>query len=79
MKRNLIKGGETLVLRAVGVLFKELGPVDASRFLMMPRKKRMESVKKHRLWQAQLDEKEVFDRIFGPTAKSSQITKRTHS
>ena len=60
-----------LVLRAVEALFKELGPADAARFLQMPRKKRMESVKRHRLWQAQLDENAFVERIFGKKSKKT--------
>ena len=33
-------------------------------FITMPRKKRVDSVKRHRQWQQTLDKDESFDRIF---------------
>ena len=63
MKTDVIDSDERLVEKAVHALFDELGPVDAARFLAIPKKRRMETVKRHRLWQAQLDEKEFLERI----------------
>ena len=45
---------ETVIKRAVEALIKELGPVEALRFINMPKKKRVESVKRHRAWQKTL-------------------------
>ena len=69
MKASVFTDEEQLITKAIEVLVKELGPVEASRFLALPRKKRMESVKRHRQWQAQLQQEEFFDRIFGARAK----------
>lgn len=69
MKASIFTDEEQLITKAVDVLVKELGPVEASRFLALPRKKRVESVKRHRQWQAQLQEEEFFDRVFGTRAK----------
>lgn len=55
---------EQLITKAVDILIKELGPVEASRFLSLPKKKRTESVKRHRQWQARLQQEEFFDRVF---------------
>ncbi len=55
---------ETVVKKAVQVLMKELGPVDAMRFVNMSRKKRMESVKRHREWQKRLSKSKFFDDVF---------------
>lgn len=60
---------EQLITKAVDILVKELGPVEASRFLTLPKKKRVESVKRHRQWQAQLQQEEFFDRVFGARTK----------
>jgi hypothetical protein len=38
---------------------KELGPVDTVRFVIMPKKKQMDSVIRHREWQSTLS-KDVF-------------------
>jgi hypothetical protein len=51
--------------RGIEILFRELGNVDAIRFLFIPRKKRVESVKRHRDWQQTLDKDTFFDEIFG--------------
>ena len=55
---------EILVKKAVKALIGELGPIEANRFISMPRKKRIESVKRHREWQKQLDKDEFFNKIF---------------
>jgi len=55
---------ETVIKKAVEVLIKELGPVEAMRFINMPKKKRVESVKRHREWQKELDTTQFFEEIF---------------
>ncbi len=74
MKASVFIDEEQLVTRAVEVLVKELGPVETSRFLSLPRKKRLESVKRHRQWQAQLRKDEFFDHVF--SAGTSMISKK---
>jgi len=69
VKTSIFTDEEQLITKAVEVLIKELGPVDASRFLSLPKKKRMESVKRHRQWQTQLQQREFFDHVFGPRAR----------
>jgi len=54
-----------LMKKGIEILFRELGNVDAIRFLSIPRKKRVESVKRHRDWQRTLDKDAFFDKIFG--------------
>ena len=54
-----------LMKRGIEILFRELGNVDAVRFLSIPREKRVESVKRHRDWQQTLDKDTFFDGIFG--------------
>lgn len=71
MKASVFTDEEQLITKAVNVLVKELGPVEASRFLGLPRKKRVESVKRHRQWQAQLQEGEFFARVFGTQPRES--------
>jgi len=56
---------EILIKKATGVLIKELGPVEAIRFINMPKKKRLESVKRHREWQKLLNKDQFFNEVFG--------------
>ena len=65
MKASVFTDEEQLIAKAVEVLVKELGPVEASRFLTLFQKKRIDSVKRHRQWQAQLQKDEFFDHVFG--------------
>jgi hypothetical protein len=55
---------EIVIKRAIEVLIKELGPVEAIRFVNMPRRKRIESVRRHREWQKLLNKDQVFKEVF---------------
>ena len=55
---------ELLVKKATDVLMKQLGPVESSRFIALPHKKRIESVKRHRIWQAGLNKDDFFNKVF---------------
>jgi len=55
---------EVVIKKAIKVLIKELGPVEAARFINIPKSKRIESVKRHREWQKTLDRSKFFDEIF---------------
>jgi len=72
VKASIFTDEEQLITKAVDVLIKELGPVEASRFLTLPKKRRTESVKRHRQWQAQLQQEEFFTRVFGARPKRSE-------
>jgi len=65
MKQSQFLSEETLVQRAIEVLMDTLGPVETSRFLSLPAKKRVESVKRHREWQSQLEKEHFFNEVFG--------------
>ena len=54
-----------LMKKGIEILFRELGNVDAIRFLSIPREKRVESVKRHKDWQQTLKKDAFFDEIFG--------------
>ena len=60
MKKSMFMEEEKLVEVAIEALLDRLGPVETNRFLTLPRKKRMESVKRHRQWQQQLDKDAFF-------------------
>ena len=55
---------ELMVKKAIKALIMELGPIEANRFINIPREKRIESVKRHREWQKHLDKDRFFDQIF---------------
>jgi len=56
---------EIVIRKAMEVLIKELGPVEAIRFINMPKRKRVESVRRHREWQKLLDKDRFFNEAFG--------------
>jgi hypothetical protein len=55
---------EELVRRAITALLHALGPVEATRFLTLPRRRQVDSVQRHREWQKALDPKDFFDQVF---------------
>lgn len=55
---------ERVIRRGVEALVRELGPIEAIRFLNIPRKKRIESVKRHRKWQSTLVKDEFYAAVF---------------
>ncbi len=63
---------EAVIKKAMEVLIKELGPVEAIRFINMPKKKRVESVRRHREWQKLLDKDRFFDEVFGRKSRTNQ-------
>ena len=54
-----------MVRRAISALLRDLGPVEATWFLTLPQRRRMDSVTRHRLWQEGLDRGLFFDHVFG--------------
>ena len=55
---------DDVIRKAIAVLLKELGPIETIRFINMPKKKRIESVKRHREWQKQLDKEKFLNEVF---------------
>ncbi|MBI5970182.1 MAG: hypothetical protein HY884_03405 [Deltaproteobacteria bacterium] len=55
---------EVIIKKGVDALLKELGPIEAIRFINMPREKRVESVKRHKQWQKLLDKEGFFNEVF---------------
>ena len=53
-----------LVRRAVDSLLERLGPVETQRFLSLPARRRMDSVRRHRRWQQGLDKDTFFAQVF---------------
>jgi hypothetical protein len=67
MKAATLLAEEDLIRRAVSALMDQLGPVETARFLGLPARRRMDSVKRHRKWQSSLDRDAFFTEAFGPT------------
>jgi len=53
-----------MIRRAVEALVEALGPVEAARFLALPRHQMPDSVEWHRQWQSTLDAETFFDEVF---------------
>ncbi len=64
MTEHIVMNEELLIKRAVQVLMREFGPVEASRFLSIPQHKREDSLKYHQTWQSSLDKETFFDDVF---------------
>ena len=69
MKKERYITEEELVEKATLALLKELGPLETSRFINLPKKMRIESVKRHQEWQKTIDKKEFLKQIFGSNKK----------
>ena len=59
---------EELIRRAIEALLAALGPVEATRFLALPRAHTVDAVQRHREWQASLDQQQFFDQVFDSAA-----------
>jgi len=55
---------ELVIKKGVEVLIKELGPVETIRFINLPKRKRLESVRRHREWQKLLNKDRLFEEVF---------------
>jgi hypothetical protein len=53
-----------VIQKGINILMKGLGPLEALRFLSLPREARVDSVKRHREWQKHLNKKQFFDDVF---------------
>ena len=56
---------DEMIQQAMKALFAALGPVEATRFLTLPRRQRLDSLTRHQQWQARLDTQQFFDQVFG--------------
>ena len=68
MKEHTYMQEDEMVRRAIDALLRDLGPVEATRFLTLPQRRRIDSVTRHRLWQGGLDRDRFFDQVFGTDA-----------
>jgi len=66
MKAHVYLPEDEMIRRATQALMAALGPVETVRFLTLPQQRRLNSVKRHRQWQASLNKDRFFDQVFGP-------------
>ena len=64
MSEHIMLNEEQLIKKAVQVLVREFGPVEASRFLSIPKSKREDSLKHHEIWQKSLNKEDFFNDVF---------------
>lgn len=64
MTTETVMPEEQLIRQATDALIKNLGLMEATRFLTINRQSRLESVDRHRLWQSGLDKEKFFDDVF---------------
>ena len=64
MSEHIMMNEEQLIKKAVQVLVREFGSVEASRFLSIPQHKREDSLKHHETWQKGLNKEEFFNDVF---------------
>jgi hypothetical protein len=64
MSEHIMMNEEQLIKKAVQVLVREFGSVEASRFLSIPQSKREDSLKHHQTWQNGLVKESFFNEVF---------------
>lgn len=55
---------EALIQKAILILMKKLGPVETTRFVTIPPARKIDAVKRHRLWQSRLKKEDFFRSVF---------------
>ena len=63
---------DELIRQGLEALMKALGPIEATRFLTLPHPPRLESVQRHRQWQATLDQQAFFSQVFGSPSQNRE-------
>jgi hypothetical protein len=64
MKETILMTEEQLINQAVNALIDKLGILEATRFLALKSESKLDSIKWHQEWQAQLNKDEFFDSVF---------------
>jgi hypothetical protein len=60
---------ELVIRKGIDLLMRELGPLEAMRFINIPREAKIDSVKRHRAWQQQLKKAPFFDAVFSKSVE----------
>lgn len=64
MKDTIVTDETLLVEKVVKILFEEIGPVETGHFFSIPVKQRLESLQRHKQWQANLNKEDFFNKVF---------------
>jgi hypothetical protein len=64
MKNHTYLQEDEMIRRAIHALIDQLGPIETARFLALPRQRRMDSIRRHRQWQANLDKDRFYAQVF---------------
>ena len=64
MKSSKYMDESVLIEKAIKAIIQKVGPIEAIRFINMIRPNRIESVKRHRIWQKGLDKDKFFNEVF---------------
>ncbi len=64
MKTEKYMDEDVVIKKGIEALIKELGPVEAVRFITMPKRKKIDSVRRHREWQKGLNKEKFFNEVF---------------
>jgi hypothetical protein len=73
MTSDSILTEERLAKPATDILVDKLGLVEAVRFMALTSSGRVESVKRHRVWQATPEKDKFFDEVFSGPRKSWSV------
>lgn len=63
MKASTFINEEKLITKAIDTLIDKLGHVETNRFLSLLKTRRVESVKRHQLWQSKLRKEKFFNKV----------------
>ena len=74
MKAHAYLQEDDMVRQAVDALMKTLGPIETARFLALPRRRRLDAVRRHRQWQDSLDQDRFFDQVFGAEESAREMS-----
>ena len=64
MKTSTFINEAKLITEGINTLINKLGPVETNRFLSLMKKRRVESVKRHQLWQSKIKKDTFFNIVF---------------
>ncbi|MCP4700783.1 MAG: hypothetical protein GY862_28605 [Gammaproteobacteria bacterium] len=64
MKSDAVLSEEQLIHQAIEVLIEKMGLLETTRFFALKSQGGIDSVERHRQWQADLDKDAFFDQVF---------------
>ena len=55
---------ESVIRKGIELLINGLGPLEAMRFMNLSRERKIDSIKRHRAWQKELNKDHFFKEVF---------------